>query len=137
MKLNEFVNKYLNKKVDFDGYYGYQCVDLFRQYCKDVLNIPHTGGVDGAKDLMLKYDSLPLEKKYFIAMKTRYAKYGDVVVYGATEKNRYGHVAIVISMIDDCTHLVLEQDGFAQNGVKLVERKNDNVIGILRFRGTK
>ena len=36
MKLDEFINKYINTKVDFDGAFGAQCVDLFRQYCKDV-----------------------------------------------------------------------------------------------------
>ena len=48
MTLDEFVKKYNGKKVDYDGRYGCQCVDLFRQYCEDVLNIPHTGGVIGA-----------------------------------------------------------------------------------------
>ncbi|WP_252722587.1 hypothetical protein [Treponema phagedenis] len=41
MSLDEFVKKYLGKKVDYDGHYGAQCVDLFRQYCKDVLNPAH------------------------------------------------------------------------------------------------
>ena len=34
MTLEEFVNKYIGRKVDFDGAYGAQCVDLFRQYNK-------------------------------------------------------------------------------------------------------
>ena len=49
MKIEEFINKYLNKIVDFDGAFGAQCVDVFRQYCKDVLEIPHTGAVEGAR----------------------------------------------------------------------------------------
>ena len=55
MTLLEFVNKHIGKKVDFDGYYGPQCVDLYRQYCQDVWEIPHTGSVEGAKDLVEKY----------------------------------------------------------------------------------
>lgn len=66
MNLIAFVNTYCRKKVDFDGAYGAQCVDLFRQYCKDVLGLPHTGAVEGAKDLWLKYDNLPLEKKRIV-----------------------------------------------------------------------
>lgn len=31
MDIFEFIEKYLDKKVDYDGYYGAQCVDLFRQ----------------------------------------------------------------------------------------------------------
>ena len=41
MNLAEFLNKYTGKKVDFDKVYGAQCVDLFRQYCQDVWQIPH------------------------------------------------------------------------------------------------
>ena len=51
MTLDEFVEKYNGKKIDYDGHYGAQCVDVFRQYCKDVLAIPHTGGVVGAAEL--------------------------------------------------------------------------------------
>ena len=68
MKLDEFINKYINTKVDFDKAFGAQCVDLFRQYCKDVLNIPHTGSCSttgGAIDLFLDWEKMPLEKKYF------------------------------------------------------------------------
>ena len=60
MKLDEFINKYINTKVDFDNAFGAQCVDLFRQYCKDVLDIPHTGSVDGAKDIYLNYYKMNL-----------------------------------------------------------------------------
>ena len=137
MKLSEFIQRNIGCKVDFDGLWGAQCVDLFRQYCKDVLGIPRTEPVEGAKDLFLKYDSMPKLKKYFVAMKTRDARYGDVIVYGATEKNRFGHVAIAVSTIDDNTHLVFEQDGFKQDGAKLVERNSASVIGILRYRGIK
>ena len=137
MKLSEFIQRNIGCKVDFDGFNGPQCVDLFRQYDKDVLGIPRTEPVEGAKDLFLKYDSMPKLKKYFVAMKTRDARYGDVIVYGATEKNRFGHVAIAVSTIDDNTHLVFEQDGFKQDGAKLVERNSASVIGILRYRGIK
>ena len=63
MTLIEFVNRYLGKKVDFDGHYGAQCVDLFRQYNRDVLGNERTESVVGAKDLVLQYEKLPLEKK--------------------------------------------------------------------------
>ena len=37
MKLDEFINKYINTKVDFNNAFGAQCVDLYRQYCKKEL----------------------------------------------------------------------------------------------------
>ena len=66
MTLEEFVKKYIGKKVDYDGVFGSQCVDLFRQYVKDVLKIAeHTGSCStsgGAKDLFLDYHRMPVEK---------------------------------------------------------------------------
>ena len=132
MTLLEFVNKNCGKKVDFDGYYGAQCVDLFRQYCKDVLDVPHTGAVEGAKDLVERYWSLPVERKHFVLCKdAASAKSGDVVVWGATDKNRYGHVAIAVAE-DENVLLVFEQDGFKQDGAKLAWRSKNNVIGVLK-----
>lgn len=137
MKLYEFVNKYLNRKIDFDNAYGAQCVDVFRQYCKDVLNIPHTGAVEGAKDLFLNYEKLPLEMKYFDKIELSYIfpRYGDVIIWGETKSNRYGHVAIVLSNLRDREVLVFEQDGFKQDGAKLSIRTTENMLGILRFNG--
>ena len=36
MTLTHFVKKYNGKKVYFDGAFGAQCVDLFRQYNKEI-----------------------------------------------------------------------------------------------------
>ena len=132
MTLLEFVNRNCGKKVDFDGYYGAQCVDLFRQYCRDVLDVPHTGAVEGAKDLVERYWSLPVERKHFVLCKdAASAKSGDVVVWGATDKNRYGHVAIAVAE-DENTLLVFEQDGFKKDGAKLAWRTKNNIIGVLK-----
>ena len=132
MKLDEFINKHIKTKVDFDGAFGAQCVDLFRQYCKDVLNIPHTGAVEGAKDLILRYNSLPLEIKYFLL--TSYGVCGDIVVYNSTKINPYGHVAIYISDMGLNEILVFEQNGFTQNGAELNIRGKENIIGYLHPR---
>lgn len=138
MKFHEFISKYLNTKVDYDGVYGAQCVDLFRQYCKDVLGIPHTGGVDGAKDLWRNYSKLPGEVKYFdrIGAVSRF-RYGDAVIWDSTQGNRYGHVAIFICKIDADSILVIEQNGFAQDGTKLSVRSTKNVLGALRLKESK
>lgn len=39
MTLQEFIKRYENKTVDFDGAYGGQCVDLFNRYLVDVWDI--------------------------------------------------------------------------------------------------
>lgn len=138
MKLFNFINKYLNKHIDYDKYYGAQCVDVFRQYCKDVLNIPHTGAVEGAKDIFLYNHTMPVQQKYFDAFRldeVEEIKYGDVMVWDKTISNKYGHIAIVISQISDDEILVIEQNGFNQQGLKLNRRKLDNCLGILRYKG--
>lgn len=134
MNLAEFINKYDKTKVDYDKIYGSQCVDLFRQYCNDVLLIGHTGGVEGAKDLWEKYDDLPKEKLYFEKIK-KGVQVGDVAIWGATSTNKYGHVAIVVGNMPGKDLLIFEQDGFKQDGAKFKVRSIDNLLGYLRFKG--
>ncbi len=40
ISLTQFIKKYLGTKVDFDGKFGPQCVDLPRKYCDEVLEVP-------------------------------------------------------------------------------------------------
>lgn len=139
MTLTEFLNKNCGKKVDFDGAYGAQCVDLFRQFAKDVLKIPeHTGAVNGAKELFTKYSSLPKEKQYFhkfaiseIVCGDTYLIPGDVAIFDGTSTNPYGHVAIVVSSNGQRV-IVFEQDGFKQDGAKFAEYDTRQMLGVLR-----
>lgn len=135
MTLEEFVKKYNGKCVDFDGVYGAQCVDLFRQYAKECLEIPeHTGPCatsGGAKDLFLDYSKMPIEQKYFNAIRTTSPKAGDVLIWGSTASNKYGHVAICIGKLNNSL-IVFEQDGFKQDGAKINLRSKENLLGVLR-----
>lgn len=132
MTFTDFINLNVNDKVDYDNAFGAQCVDLFRQYVKDVLLFPkHTGPVEGAKNLFLKYDELPLEKEVFNRIKTKNAKMGDVLVWDGTKTNKYGHVAICIGSHPN-GFIVFEQDGYKQDGAKIRVRGLDNLLGVLR-----
>lgn len=132
MTISEFCSKYLGKKIDFDGVYGAQCVDLFRKYCEVVLNIEHTGSVDGAKDLWEMYNFLPKEQEYFI--RSPYpVSIGDVVIFKPTPNNKYGHVALYLAT-DSNSLLVFEQNGYTQDGCKYSWRSEDDVLGVLRRR---
>jgi len=121
MTLKRFIVTYNGVKVDFDKAHGYQCVDLFRQYCKDVLNIEQCPSVDGAKDLWEKHGCLKQTKESYAP--------GDVLVYGATKSNPYGHVCILVSLLDSDTFIVFEQNGFEQTGAKLTVRGKDGLLG--------
>lgn len=135
MTVEEFVNKYNGTKVDYDGAYGAQCVDLFRQYVKDVWGVKeHTGPCTtsgGAKDLFLDYEKMPLEKKYFTRVKTKSPAAGDVVIWDSTQTNKYGHVAICLGKLNNSL-IVFEQNGFSLDGAKIVLRGKDKLLGSLR-----
>ena len=84
MGVDEFFTKYTGKPVDYDGKYGYQCVDLMRQYVKEVL------GLDGyiippvtyAKQIF--YNMPNGGNKHFIKIfnkPTNAPKKGDIVIF--------------------------------------------------------
>ena len=135
MNFADFIIKYNGKKVDFDGEDGPQCMDLYRQYCQDVIGCPHTGTVnpDGAKALYLKFSDRK-EKEYFNRFSPNLARFGDVIVWDATATNKYGHVAIVVEAYQQDEVLVFEQDGFKQDGAKFAIRGLKSALGILRKR---
>jgi len=116
MTLDEFVEKYKGKVVDFDKTYGAQCVDLVRQYFQDVWNLPEqpeSVGNGGAKDFYYKHNERPKQGKYlnchsYIGVHT--PPVGSVVVFKPTDDNKDGHIAVCINATYDYID-VLEQDG--------------------------
>lgn len=127
MTLTQFILKYNGKKVDFDGRFGAQCVDLYRQYCADVLQIPQTPGVEGAKDLIKNSGCLKITKDSALADYS----VGDVLIWDKSQTNQYGHVAILIAVYNTKYFIVFEQDGFKQDGAKLALRSRENLLGAL------
>jgi len=130
MTLTTFMNTYLGKKVDFDKNGEFQCVDLFRQYVKDVLELPQTpalGANGGAKDIFDKHGELKVTPDSALADYTR----GDILIWDKSKTNKYGHVAILVAIYNTKYFIVLEQDGFKQDGVKLAFRSRENLRGCL------
>jgi len=91
MTLEEFITKYNGKGIDFDNYYGFQCMDLYRQYVKEVLNLPQSPAVPGAKDVWTTY----LKDNYdrFDNSPTAVPIKGDIIIWGVGA-GTYGHIAI-------------------------------------------
>jgi len=114
MKLQEFVDKYKGKPVDFDKAYGAQCVDLVRQYFKDVWELPkQPEGVIGAIDFYYKHESRPVQREFCECVffdGSVQPPTGSVLVFKATDKNKYGHIAICIGT-NKFGMNVFEQDG--------------------------
>lgn len=130
MTLTQFIRTNKGKKLDFDGNKSFQCVDLARFYLRDVLNVPQfpaLGEEGGAKDIIDHPGSLKVTRDSVLADYSR----GDLLIWGATDKNKYGHVAILVAVYNTKYFIVLEQDGFKQDGVKLEFRSRENLIGCL------
>jgi hypothetical protein len=91
MTLDDFVKKYDGVGIDFDGAYGFQCMDLAHRYAVDVVgqDIP---AVPAAKDEWTKnipgYDKIANSP-------TGLPQKGDIIIWG-TEVGAYGHIAIFL-----------------------------------------
>lgn len=92
MTLGEFFDKYEGKYVDFDGEWGAQCVDIVRQYIKEVLEFPQPPPVIGAADLWESYLADFFEQ--VPNTPTGVPKAGDIIIWNRKLGNGYGHVAI-------------------------------------------
>lgn len=88
MTLSEFFIEWNNKFLDQDGSYGAQCVDVIRQYFTEMLNIAPISG--NAIDYWRDIPGFTRIKKGLLT----YPQPGDIVIWGATATNPYGHIAI-------------------------------------------
>ena len=135
MTLTSFINKYLGKKVDykdkdFKGDDSFQCVDLARQYFHDVWEVeqfPALGADGGAKDIFDKCTNVNRTPDSALADYSR----GDILIWDKSKTNKFGHVAILVEIYNTKYFIVLEQDGFKQDGVKLAFRSRENLRGCL------
>lgn len=90
MILNDFKQKYQGEKIDQDGAFGAQCMDLIKQYCVEVLNIPVLTG--NAVDVWTKYPADKFLKVNYIPGGDS-PQHGDIVIWG-TGVGQFGHIAI-------------------------------------------
>ena|SRR3990167_7908899 len=91
MTLQEFIDKWNGKGLDYDGAYGFQCMDVYRQYVKDVLGAKQSPPVTGAVNVWDTYLSGVFTRTENTP--TNSPKSGDVVIWG-TRLGQYGHIAV-------------------------------------------
>lgn len=108
MSTASFAQKYLGKKIDYDGVYGYQCVDLIKQYLKEEYGLA-PGSWGNAIDYWTKTNPALLTKFDRIASQSPQA--GDIVILNGTAGNPYGHIAVATD-----ANTMLEQNGSTGGG---------------------
>lgn len=131
MYFKDFINKNNGKVIDFDGAYGGQCVDLFRFYNRDVLEIaqPKPGN---AKDFWGNYTSDPNLYNNFerIANTPTFVPIeGDVMIWG---NGKYGHIAVCTGDGDTNWFNSFDQNYPIGSACKIVKHNYNNVLGVLR-----
>ncbi len=89
MTYDEFLAKWNGKLCDFDGYYGYQCMDLAHQFAVEV-NGQDIPAAPAAKDVWTK-ESPGYEK--FENTPEAVPEKGDIIIWGV-EVGPYGHIAV-------------------------------------------
>jgi hypothetical protein len=83
MTYNDFIWKYNNHFVDYDGHFGNQCVDLIRQYIKDVKGWDPYKAIPAGKDAITIFNNFR-DNEYFkkiLNSPNAIPKKGDIIFY--------------------------------------------------------
>jgi hypothetical protein len=98
MTFDEFLNKYNGKGIDFDKYYGFQCMDLYQQYNQEVVGgnyVPQPAAAD-------VWNSYPKDHYEKIANGPyNFPEKGDIVIWKKASSLPYGHIAVAVSANQD------------------------------------
>jgi len=135
MTLNEFIEKYNGKYIDFDGWYGSQCLDLEHQYCLEVLGLsdPKILAAPSAKDVYNNFDTI-VGKDQFERIPntpTGIPKEGDIIFWS---NGIYGHVAIFIEGNAN-SFRSFDQNYPTGTPCHVQNHTYSNCLGWLRFKG--
>lgn len=133
MNYKEFFNKYNGKKVDFDGYYGAQCVDLFNKYLVDVLNINNPIQMFPVASAFQIWDYAKTNTEFTRIENTPEGvpQEGDIIIWKKTSNLPHGHVAIFDNG-DVNRFKSFDQNWPIGSESKLVEHNYNGVQGWLR-----
>lgn len=130
MTFQEFLNKYNSKGIDFDGFYGFQCMDLAHKYAVEVCgqDIPNA---PAAKDVWTK----PTPGYTKIAnTPDGVPQKGDIIIWG-TGAGPYGHIAVFYQ--GDVWKFTSFDQNWPVNSVCHFQQHNyTGVLGWLRRTGT-
>ena len=151
MTIDQFIKQFNGQKVDYDGAFGYQCVDLANFYLWKVYGIrPGIAGIVGAVDIFTNKgafvstkhaDYIPYSKG-FVPIK------GDIIIWGSNVRNgaltgRFGHVGIVVSADSNGFKSLDQNWGYNGTksgsgiGTKKTEIENhsyEGIIGVVRMK---
>lgn len=126
---NEFKNKYLGKRVDIDGAYGGQCVDLFNAWNEDYNNTYINCQPSGYARSLAENKANNGILNYFTETAINNMIEGTVVVYGKCKFAPEGHVCFFIKDNGNGTYQALQQNYSNKQYVTINNNPYDGIIG--------
>lgn len=126
---NEFKNKYLGKKVDIDGAYGGQCVDLFNAWNKDYNGVYINCRPSGYARSLAENKANNGMLNYFKETQVNNMIEGTVVVYGKCKFAPEGHVCFFIKDNGNGTYRALQQNYNNKQYVTIDNNPYEGIIG--------
>jgi len=127
-EIDAFVARWKGKGIDFDGVYGYQCMDLYQQYNKEVWGEPQVPA--GYAQWVWTKDLYPKQRYVKIArVDGAIPRKGDVVLWKSG--NGAGHVAICVSATSS-GFTSLDQNWPVGGLPQLIKHDYKDVLGWLR-----
>ena len=132
----QFVDKWIGKEADWDHYAAGQCVDLFRYYCDEVLNISQPAGVWGAANFWTNFESDPVLVANFTKIENT-ADFtpleGDVMVWNFNTGGGFGHIAMCTGENTITQYFKsFDQNWTRVSYCEIVNHSYKNVYGVLR-----
>ena len=129
MNFDDFIWKWYDVGCDFDGAYGFQCVDLYRQYCKEVLSVTQSPAISGAAKIWDTIDTNIFQK--IPNTPTGVPQKGDIMIWNTKMGGGYGHVGIVRNA-DVLKFTSFDQNWAVGSPPKKVVHNYTNTFGWLR-----
>lgn len=133
MNIKDWIKKYNGTKIDYDGVYGIQCVDLVDHYIKYVLGY-NPPMVKGAKDFWNNRNKKAFKDIFIEVINTKdtVPHLGDLFVRNS---GTYGHIGVVGDGSSNKYFYAYEQNhnGTGQ-GMTLYKNTEWNYINFLRPR---
>lgn len=133
MDYKEFFQKYNGKKIDFDGAYSTQCVDLFNQYLVEVLDIKNPIQMFPVASAFQIWDYAKTNTEFTRIENTPEGvpQEGDIIIWKKTSNLPHGHVSIFDNG-DVNKFKSFDQNWPIGSECKLVEHNYNGVQGWLR-----
>ncbi len=127
MNVQDFINRYVNRASDFDGYYGAQCVDLVQFYSKELGYQRFTGNAVNIWDQPGTNYLQAVNSPSFVPQA------GDIVIWNRAFGNGFGHCAIANGNGNKDWFESLDQN-WGRPAAQIVRHNYNGVIGVLRPR---